>query len=185
MAIKPFDETAFRVVRFSKGEAKGVLRHGDNLRRWEDIVVLPKASKSPDVEIGYDKRSLKRYGELEFYIYFRTKCVGSVSFHYAGGQYSEIPKQLKKLFPNKKHAIPHVVMDASFRGLGYPSMLYALALKKGAVLMSDHHSADAAGLWEGIARKYKAKIAYSSEANGWQLSDTPLGGEDEWKIMYL
>jgi hypothetical protein len=183
MAIKPFDEIAFRVVRFSKGNAKGVLDYGARRRSWGDLKFIP--TKRPDVEIGYDPKSLKRYGELDFYVFFNQKCVASVSFHYAGGQYTEIPKELLKLFRGKKAAVPHVVVAENFRGLGYPSMLYAMALKKGAVLMSDHHSSDAAGLWEGIARKYKAKIAYASEASGWQLSDTPLGGDSEWKIMYL
>jgi hypothetical protein len=180
MAIKHFSEIAFRIIRFMQSGTKSVLRMGDKLKSWEDITWL-QVTKNPDVQVGYDTRGLKRYKELDFYVYFKGKCVGGISFHFNSN--NEVPRQVRNLFKGRVVAVPHVAMAESFRGLGYPTMIYGLALKKKMVLASDHHSADAAGLWEAVARKYGAKIAYASEENRWQLSDTPIG-EDDWKIMF-
>lgn len=172
MAIKQM-ELAFQFTRFSEGNVKRLMRWGSLLRERGELKYV--STKSPDVEVGYEYR----HSNLEFYVFLQGKCVGNVTF-----DYQDTPKELRRLFKGKKVATPHVGFLPSMRGLGYPSMIYGLALKHGTVLASDHHTQSAAGLWEAVARKYNAKIAYTSEVNGWKLSETSVD-EDDWKVMYL
>lgn len=180
MAIKKM-VLSFQYVKFSEARLKSLLQRGNWMRKHyaDEMKFVP--TKHPDVEIGYKLEGWGKDKAIEFFIYYLKKCVGNVTFDYADGM-SEKP--LRRLFRGRKIAVPHVGFDKSFRGLGYPSMLYGLALKKGTVLVSDHHTPEAAKLWEAVARKYKAKLMYTSEYNSWQLSPTPVD-PDEWKVMFI
>lgn len=175
MAIKEM-ELGFDLMQFSDNTMMGLIKFGRMAYRRGDLKFVE--TKSPDVKIGYEKEGRNQNLNLDFYVFFNEKCVGAITF-----AYDEAPDELVKLFRGKRVAVPHVFMLPEARGLGYPLSIYGLAIKKGTVLVSDHHTNAAAKLWEAVAKMTKARIAYTCEENGWKLSSKSVDPFD-WKVLY-
>lgn len=63
----------------------------------------------------------------------------------------------------KKSLTMHSASSSNFRGKGYVSFVYAAALRKGYTLVTSNHTPQAGKLWEALAERMKATIAYYDE----------------------
>lgn len=104
----------------------------------------------------------KTYGSIEydFFIFCENKCIALVQF--------EQENYLRSVWNiNKRNLLmPHATIDEEYRGNGFASFFYTLALKAGFTLVGIKHTVAASQLWERVAFNNKATILHHSIVTG-------------------
>jgi hypothetical protein len=96
----------------------------------------------------------KTYGgiEYDFFVFSEDECIAVVQF--------ERVDYLRKIWniKNKNLLIPHSTIHPSYRGRGFSTFFYSLALKAGFTLVSQKHTVNASDLWRSIALKNNTSV---------------------------
>lgn len=134
-------------------------------RYKEQLQWVDNASPDPDLTVGY----MDHFGaQLVFYIFYRDKCAGAVTFDFLEGKIvgKEAGLKIQTL------ATPHAVIEPVLRSKGIVSFLYQRALKSGLTLVSETHTEMAALLWTKLATRPGINL-YHFEAGKKLLTQTP------------
>ena len=168
MHIKTRESTAMKIESFklrrgfSETNVEDQLRFGSYLRKAGKLKFLTTLSK--DIEIGFQLTPTS----LQFYLFDKIesiwvwqntpyRCFGSVCLEKPSAKNLT---ELFQKFKRTKFLIPHSTMLTGYRGLGYPSFIYSLYIRKGYCLISEKHTTAAAILWDSVAKKNGIEVLH-------------------------